>query len=225
MNAALNLVILASLAALGYLLWQRQGVAPLAFDAGGGAEVPPQLVGPVESLAIMAERAVESVGEAFTGQGDPPADLAAANVRAFLDMIAYAEGTGGPTGYRMMFGGGLFDSFADHPRQFFSFTNSRGQVLRTSAAGRYQFLSRTWDTLKARLSLPDFGPSSQDAAAIELIRERGALPDVQAGRVVEAVAKVRPIWASLPGAGYAQPERSINSLVAMYQASGGTMEA
>jgi lysozyme len=94
----------------------------------------------------------------------------------------------------------------------------------STAAGRYQFLARTWDTLKRRLNLPDFGPDSQDAAALELIRERGALSDVQAGRVAVAVGKVQKIWASLPGAGYSQPERSINQLTAAYVRAGGTLE-
>lgn len=146
-------------------------------------------------------------------------DTAARNVRAFLDMIAFAEGTAGPDGYRTMFGGQLFESYADHPRIRVPF-----RLTYSTAAGRYQFLARTWDTLKRRLNLPDFGPESQDAAAIELIRERGALADVQAGRVAVAVDKVRKIWASLPGAGYSQPERSLNQLTAAYSRAGGTLE-
>ena len=146
-----------------------------------------------------------------------------ANLSAFLDMIAYAEGTSGAEGYRTMFGGTLMDSYADHPRKYFSFTNSKGQALKTSAAGRYQFLVKTWDELKQKMGLSDFGPANQDAAAIELIRQRGALNDVKAGRIVEAVAKVKSIWASLPGAGYSQPERNINNLIAAYKAAGGTL--
>ena len=145
-------------------------------------------------------------------------DQAQANVRAFLDMIAYAEGTAGPNGYRMLFGGRLFDSYADHPRVFVPFRNTT-----SSAAGRYQMLSRTWETLRRRLSLPDFSPASQDAAAIELIRERGALNDVRAGRLSVAVDKVRRIWASLPGAGYDQPERSFNQLANAYTRAGGAI--
>jgi len=154
-----------------------------------------------------------------------PAGQAAINERAFLDMIAYAEGTGGVNGYRMMFGGRLFDSYADHPRVVHTFTNKLGQTLRTSAAGRYQFLARTWDELRDKLDLPDFSPASQDAAALELIRQRGALPDVRAGRITEAVRKVAPIWASLPGAGYHQPERKLEQLLAAFQSSGGYLEA
>lgn len=146
-------------------------------------------------------------------------DVAAANVRAFLDMIAWAEGTSGPDGYRMLFGGALFDSYDEHPRVFVPFRNTT-----SSAAGRYQILWRTWNTLRQRLGLPDFSPASQDAAAIELIRERGALRDVQAGRVAEAVRKVAKVWASLPGAGYDQPERKLSALVQRFAAAGGTLE-
>lgn len=153
-------------------------------------------------------------------------DTAAQNEKAFLDMLAYSEGVAsGQDGYRTLFGGALMDSLADHPRQFFTFTNSRGETLRTSAAGRYQFLMRTWDTLQRRLGLPDFGPASQDAAALELVRERGAQLDVQAGRIQAAITKCAPIWASLPGAGYAQPERKLPTLIAQFSAAGGNMEA
>ena len=40
-----------------------------------------------------------------------------------------------------------------------------------------------------------------------------------------AVAKVAPIWASLPGAGYAQPERKLPALLASYTQAGGNLEA
>lgn len=155
----------------------------------------------------------------------PDAD---ANVVAFLDMIAYSEGTAMPEGYRAMFGypripDRLINSFADHPRKHFSFTNSAGQQLTTSAAGRYQFLESTWDDLKAKLGLQDFSPASQDAGAIELIRQRGALNDVKAGRTSAAIAKVSKVWASLPGAGYAQPERKLSNLLAAYTEAGGTV--
>ncbi len=148
------------------------------------------------------------------------------NLSAFLDMIAYSEGTAMPEGYRAMFGypripGRLCQSLADHPRQYFSFTDKTGKTNKTSAAGRYQFLARTWDDLRAKLSLSDFSEASQDAAAIELIRQRGALNDVKAGRIESAIAKCSPIWASLPGAGYNQPERKLSSLLTAFNNSGG----
>lgn len=178
-------------------------------------DMPDQTASTVESLIhqLNPMQYLEDTDEAF----------AQANERAFLDMIAYAEGTSSPEGYRMMFGGSLFDSYADHPRRLFAFTDKAGRNLKTSAAGRYQFLSRTWDELQRKLDLPDFGPASQDSAALELIRQRGALPDVRAGRVAEAVRKVAPIWASLPGAGYDQPERKLSQLLSAYRSNGGTI--
>lgn len=169
------------------------------------------------------EDAFVAINPATYMTGNVDASTADSNVRAFLDMIAYAEGTSGPNGYRTMFGGTLTDSYADHPRKLFTFKNSRGEVLKTSAAGRYQFLGSTWDELKRKLGLQDFGPASQDAGAIELIRQRGALNDVKAGRIVDAIAKVRSVWASLPGAGYAQPERSITNLLTAYANAGGAV--
>jgi len=174
------------------------------------------------------------LSDALPMTATPDPDMAETNVRAFLQMIRTAEGTAGPNGYRMMFGGRLFDSYADHPRQAKQFTNGAGQRLWTSAAGAYQFMAvspipggstrvNTWDRLQSKLGLPDFSPESQDAAAVELIREAGALGDVRAGRFDDAVAKVRSIWASLPGAGYAQPEKSLETLRLAFINAGGSL--
>ena len=145
-------------------------------------------------------------------------DMAQKNRDAFLAMIRYSEGAN----YNTLFGGGTFSGYADHPRQYITKTVN-GRPLTSSAAGAYQFLARTWDPLRARLGLPDFSPASQDAAAIELIREWGALPDVDAGRFAIAVQKVRKVWASLPGAGYGQPERALASLQQVYENAGGVV--
>lgn len=205
------LILAAAAAVTVYLVRQGQGSA-LQDD------MPDQTAGTFESL-------IHQLNPMQYLEDDVPDSQAAQNERAFLDMIAYAEGTNSANGYRMMFGGRLFESYADHPRVLHEFTNKVGERLKTSAAGRYQFLARTWDELQRKLDLPDFGPASQDAAALELIRQRGALPDVRAGRVADAVRKVAPIWASLPGAGYNQPERKLAQLIAAYQSNGGTMEA
>lgn len=157
-------------------------------------------------------------------------DQAAANEAAFLLTIRTAEGTAGPNGYRTLFGGSLFSDYSDHPRQ----AKRYGQLW-TSAAGAYQFMAisplpggaftkvNTWDRIKQRLGLPDFSPESQDLAALELIREAGAAGDVRAGRFDEAIRKVRGIWASLPGAGYGQPEKSLATLRTAYLNAGGSL--
>lgn len=178
---------------------------------------------PFDQLPSVFEVAiVNATPSTYMRPDNTPAEQAA-NLRAFLEMIAFAEGTSGPNGYRTLFGGGLFESFADHPNQIIT-RKLGGRPITSTAAGRYQFLRRTWVTLQKRLGLPDFGPASQNAAAIELIRERGALNDVYAGRLAVAVEKVRKIWASLPGAGYSQPEKSLNALAGAYTQAGGTLE-
>jgi lysozyme len=218
------LLPIAALSALVVFIARDQGAAlELGSGTAPAPDEPPS--DDYQQTTTVFEDAIVAISPSTYVPADVPPDQAAVNVRAFLDMLAYSEGTSGPDGYRMMFGGRLFDSFADHPRVYWPFTNGRGERLTTSAAGRYQFLARTWDTLRARLGLPDFGPESQDAAALELVRERGALADVQAGRIAEACRKCAPIWASLPGAGYAQPERKLPALLAAYQASGGNLEA
>ena len=158
------------------------------------------------------------------------------NRAAFRWMLRVAEGTSGPDGYRTMFGYRYFDDFSDHPRQPAQFNDkASGKRLWTSAAGAYQFMAKspipgggstrvdTWDRLKRKLDLPDFSPASQDAACMELINECGALNDVDAGRFDVAVSKVRGVWASLPGAGYGQPERTLARLQSAYIDAGGTL--
>lgn len=204
-----------------------------AADSFGGSEDP----GPVWSGASDAgvsddaytqlpsvTDTIMNLPATLFGTADLNAALTDANARAFMAMLAASEGTKGigNDGYNVMFGKRIFTSYADHPRQFFSFTNTEGRVQYTSAAGRYQFIARTWDALRAKLGLPDFSPQSQDLACLELIRERGALGDVLAGNLAAAIDKCAPTWASLPGAGYPQPERKFSFLVAAYTDAGGT---
>lgn len=147
-----------------------------------------------------------------------------ANLRAFLAMIRWAEGTAGPDGYRTMFGGDLFDSFADHPRKAVT-RMLGGKPLTSTAAGAYQFLSRTWDECKARLSLPDFSPESQDLAAIYLIKRRGALEDVETGRLEAALRKCSLEWASLPFSPYGQPIKTFEQCRDIYLKAGGFLDS
>lgn len=214
----MRLLIPAALTITAAVLFATRNAGTVEQGAQDGEAEPDQLPNAFESFTATVNP-MNYLPESV------PQDTAARNERAFLDMIAYAEGTNGPNGYATAFGGGLIPSLADHPRKFYPFTNGRGEALKTSAAGRYQFLMKTWDALVAKLALPDFGPQSQDAAALELIRQRGAAADVRAGRTEQAIAKCAPIWASLPGAGYAQPERKLTTLVAQYRAAGGTTEA
>jgi len=144
-------------------------------------------------------------------------EVAYKNIRAFLIMIQYAEGTYGNDGYKKLYGGGSFNDFSKHPN-----TPQTKWGITSTAAGAYQILSKTWAELQAKLGLTDFSPVSQDKAAIELIRRRKALDDVYAGRFKEAIAKCRKEWASLPGAGYGQNEKNIQNLLSVIKVAGGT---
>lgn len=138
------------------------------------------------------------------------------NLKAFLLMIQYSEGTFGKDGYNKLYGGGRFDDLSQHP----NIAVTKWGITST-AAGAYQILHKTWLELQAKLGLTDFSAQSQDKAAIELIKRRGALADVLAGRFTVAIAKCRKEWASLPGAGYGQNEKSIDSLAKVYKMAGG----
>jgi muramidase (phage lysozyme) len=149
-------------------------------------------------------------------------------------MIAVSEGTStSPAtkndGYDVIVTGvdGKPEVFTDYSCHPFSTgrppkrINNRG--LSSSASGRYQHMRVHWPHYKLMLGLPDFGPASQDRWALQLIRERGALPDIEAGRFDAAVAKCSNIWASLPGAGYGQPEHSLAVLERAFVKAGGKL--
>lgn len=155
------------------------------------------------------------------------------NQKAFLDMIAVSE-IGRKmldmtdNGYNVIVGstpdqlvlfpvlqGGAPD-YSDHPRRF-------NAVLHSTAAGRYQQLSHNYDVYKMRLSLPDFSPASQDAIALQQIKECRAFDDIEDGNFEDAVGKCAHIWASLPGAGYGQHENKMAALQEAYEAAGGTV--
>ena len=129
-------------------------------------------------------------------------------VAAFLDALAAMEGT---KGYNSGFGNTPFDVTKGHPNISHKFKETTGKTNNTTAAGRYQFLYDTWTGLEKKL--PDIkgnmSPQNQDVAAIELIRERGALDSILKGDFDTALRKTGPTWASNPYANYKQPKRSI----------------
>lgn len=115
------------------------------------------------------------------------------NIRRYLDVLAYAEGTE-KHGYYTKFGGSRIDNLNWHPNKFWGRTGDGN----TSATGRYQFLKDTWQEQSKKLGLKDFGGHSQDLAAVSLIMERGAINDILNGDIDNANRKLSSIWASLP---------------------------
>ena len=143
--------------------------------------------------------------------------------KAFLDMLAWSEGTDNgrqPTknhGYDVIVGGSLFTDYGDHPRKLITL-NPR---LKSTAAGRYQLLARYWDAYRKQLGLNDFSPSNQDAVALQQIKERGALPLIDRGDIRQAIDRCSNICASLPGAGYGPFEHKADALIAKFKNAGG----
>jgi muramidase (phage lysozyme) len=158
------------------------------------------------------------------------------NRQAFLQMLSVSEGTSTShatrnLGYDVIVTGvdakpEIFTDYSAHP-----FANGRpskvinSKGLTSNASGRYQFMLKDWAHYKAQLNLADFGPVCQDLWAIQLIRERGALPLIDGGQFAVAVQRCSNLWASLPGAGYGQPERSIEKLRTTYLDAGGELYA
>lgn len=150
--------------------------------------------------------------------------------KAFLDMIAYSEGTDNgrqPTkdrGYDVIVGGKLFSDYSKHPGVYVKL-NAK---LTSSAAGRYQVLEKFAKHYMEQLGLPDFSPASQDKIALQLIRECKALADIDEGRIHQAIYKCRSRWASFPpppGAGklYNQRAESIDKMLDVFKKAGGVV--
>jgi muramidase (phage lysozyme) len=135
-------------------------------------------------------------------------------IQAFLKLIRVPEGTSSEDGYRIMFTGKRFSSFADHPRLL----QCAGDLC-SDAAGAYQFLSTTWDSL----NLPDFSPENQDKGAIELIKRRGAYQNIIDGNIRTALDKCSWEWASLPPGRYGQPSISYAECDQLFLEFGGQL--
>lgn len=148
------------------------------------------------------------------------------SMRAFLDTIAFSEGTSTHPltkndGYDVIVTGiggpEIFEDYSDHP-----FAHRAPNVIRrvplleSTAAGRYQLLYRYWVSYKSFLKLEDFSPASQDAVAIQQIKERGAWSAIDEGDVEKAITLCSNLWASLPGNNYDQGGKNMATLVDKY---------
>ena len=145
-------------------------------------------------------------------------------------MIRHSEGTDkAPDPYRVVFGyGHTIVDLSDHPActgewdgVSIAFLGPQYAGEISTAAGAYQINRPVWINLKRRLLLPDFTGPSQDAAAIELIREKGALDLVNGGEAAAAINLCHPVWASLPGSTAGQPTASFADLMTAYTNAGG----
>lgn len=216
-----------TLTAAALLLLSRTSTAANV-EAGDG-----DMVG-AWGLDVIADRAETAINTLTEQTAMNDTETQAANIAAFLSVIRKAEGTdqaGDP--YRVCYGyKHTITDMSDHPALTGEWRGERlpdamcknagfGPGCVSTAAGAYQIIKPTWVNLRRSLGLFNFGQYSQDGAAIELIRRRGALEDVKAGRIAKAIDKCRNEWASLPGNYARQGQRSMGQLVAWYEQSGG----
>jgi muramidase (phage lysozyme) len=156
------------------------------------------------------------------------------NVQAFFKMLMGTEGVAlGDLAFRTRFGGTtrhelLFDNgFVDHPRISMTMPDGR----HSDAAGAIKIMSYTFDDYCKRYNLkqvakeikePIFSPKMQLLIGALIISEHNTLQKLMDGHFDECLNSVRPIWASLPGAGYKdQPEHSFAECVILYTNAGG----
>ena len=125
--------------------------------------------------------------------------------KALLDTIAWAEGT--KEKYNLMFGGKEFTTYSSHPVE-------TGEMPEkgfpwpggtSTAAGRYQFLYRTYKDLRGRgFFQTGFLPAEQDKAGLWLLETKRGLSQnelaiaVNSGNLAPVWDKLAGEWASLP---------------------------
>lgn len=237
-------ILLLVVGALGLLAFGASAAAWLAASVDNSTpetaadEATPDAVEVAEAAADPAQATTTAVIDSNAIGEQRASD----NCDAFLAAIARGEGTDRDDPYRICYGyRRTVGDLAWHPAEWHKDGSSQdvrewgGESLASlgpgyagkvsTAAGRYQIILPTWLGCKRALALPDFSPESQDKAAVYLIRERGALDDVQAGAFDAAVARCarKPaIWASMPGANVVgQGMRRLDELRVAYIEAGG----
>lgn len=115
------------------------------------------------------------------------------NVMAFLDAIAKSEGAD----YNTLVGKGSFNNEVSDLSAHPNIVGMRTKDGPSTAAGKYQITGTTWKSLGHK-GESDFSEDSQDSAAIELLKRRGAYDLVLQGDFEGAVNKLGNEWQGLP---------------------------
>ena len=192
------------------------GSAPSGWSISGSVRsaagaTPGIYRGSVSDVNAPSGRGMGGSSGASGSSNSSPSKTSAVNknlppeARALLDTIASSESNS----YSIIYGGKSFSSFADHPRIAVPIRNGPNQGKTSSAAGRYQFLGTTWDTVKREAGLKDFSPESQDAGAwyqaqkvYKSKTKRDLLTDLRSKdpAVLAGVSQaLHSEWTSLPG--------------------------
>ena len=135
--------------------------------------------------------------------------------KALLDAIAGSESGG----YNSRYPSKTFSGYDDHPRIDETILSGPNKGLTSNAAGRYQFLSTTWDRWKPGNA---FTPENQDIAAYRLAiaaygyGEQGLLKALRENPL-EVANKLSGTWTSLPGG--IEPNNATNGFISRYKTS------
>ena len=149
-------------------------------------------------------------------------------ISAFLDLVGQSEGTTTSKathddGYDIIVSGmnGL-NSFADYSAHPFAagrppiVVRTAPKLLESTASGRYQITLPTWKSITERWTNTVFSPQAQDAAALQLLKECGALNHIDSGNIAAAIEAACETWASFPGNSYGQGGRTLAWLLESY---------
>ena len=119
-------------------------------------------------------------------------------------------------GYDVIVGGELFTDYSDHPRKLVTLNPKL-----KSTGRRYRFVGG--DAHRKQLGLKDF-PKSQDAVALQQIKERGALPMIDRGDIGSGNRPLQQYLGSTAGRWLCgQFEHKADSLIRKFKEAGGTV--
>lgn len=112
----------------------------------------------------------------------------------------------------------VISDFSRHPRIDVEW---RKGAKTSSAAGAFQVILPTWQGAAATMGITDFSPLSQQLVAVELLRQRGAIPYLLNNDLPGALknTSLSKEWASFAGAGYGQGEHSVAKLNNWFQSA------
>lgn len=152
-----------------------------------------------------------------------------ADIKAVIATIRKCEGTDAADGYSYLFGSTpnnnrRFTDFSKHPNQRFPFI-CNGETQYSSAAGALQILKGTYDTLCRKYGFAAFAPEDQDIMGLALFDTRNVLKAVADGKFLhpDVLDTLNNEWASLPGAEYGQPTKTLDKITKWYLAAGGVI--
>jgi len=197
-----------------------------------------------EEKGITVEQLKEKLADKVDRQGGtdgtagtiPPAG---SNAKALLNTIRFAEGTSGPQGYNTWFGGSQYagdlsqytiNEIVELQKKFLAEGHGRfdGGRKKSAAVGAYQMIKPEAFAAKAGLdpATAKFTPENQDLMAIAgYMKGQAGMTQAEIDAPIsrEQIAKMAPVWASLPNlegkSEHNQPVKSFETLQKVYNKS------